>query len=156
MVESFSSEGLNLDRSSTEVVALDVGHNIMLTSNSVDVINAHRTSNSPEIVIWTTTASGVQPGSSTSWVTSNGTTTSSPTTPSTPLNTPLSATGATPPPFTQSSSRGSQAKVPSFNTPPTIASSAAKSSSGHPSWSPPWRAESKFSGSKMRVNQVYL
>lgn len=155
MVESLSSDGLNLDRSSTEVVALEVGQNIMLTGNSVDVINPHRSSSSPEIVIWTTTASGVQPGSSSSWVNSNGTTTSSPTTPSTPLNTPLSASGVTPPPFNPSSSRGAQAKVPSFNTPPPIASLATKSSSGHPSWSPPWRAESKFSGSKMRVNQVY-
>lgn len=156
MVESLSSDGLNLDRSSTEVVALDVGQNIMLTGNNVDMINPHRSSSSPEIVIWTTTASGGQPGSSASWVNSNGTTTSSPTTPSTPLNTPLSATGVTPSPFTQSSSRGAQAKVPSFNTPPPIASSATKSSSGHPSWSPPWRTESKFSGSKMRVNQVYV
>lgn len=156
MVESLSSDGLTLDRSSTEVVALEVGQNIMLTGNSVDVINAHRSSSSPEIVIWTTTASGLQPGSSSSWVNSNGTTTSSPTTPSTPLNTPLSATGVTPSPFTPSSSRGAQAKVPSFSTPPPVAPSAAKSSSGHPSWSPPWRAESKFSGSKMRVNQVHV
>ena len=156
MVESFSSDGLTLDRSSTEVVALEVGQNIMLTGNSVDVINAHRSSGPPEIVIWTTTASGAQPGSSSSWVNSNGTATSSPTTPSTPLNTPLSATGVTPSPFTPSSSRGAQAKVPSFSTPPPITSSTAKSSSGHPSWSTPWRAESKFSGSKMRVNQVYM
>lgn len=155
MVESLSSDGLTLDRSSTEVVALEVGQNIMLTGNNVDVINAHRSSSSPEIVIWTTTASGLQPGSSSSWVNSNGTTTSSPTTPSTPLNTPLSATGVTPSPFTPSSSRGAQAKVPSFSTPPPVAPSAAKSSSGHPSWSPPWRAESKFSGSKMRVNQQH-
>lgn len=154
MVESLSSEGLNLDRSSTEVVALDVGHNIMLTSNSVDMINTHRSSNSQEILIWTTTASGVQSGSSTSWVNSNGMTTSSPTTPSTPLNTPLSATGVTSP-FTPSSSRGAQAKVPSFNMPPSIPVPAAKSSSGQPSWSPLWKTESKFSGSKMRVNQVY-
>lgn len=156
MVESLSSDGLTLDRSSTEVLALEVGQNIMLTGNSVDVINAHRSSSSPEIVIWTTTASGLQAGSSSSWANSNGTATSSPTTPSTPLNTPLSATGVTPSPFTPNSSRGAQAKVPSFNTPPPVASSAAKSSSGHPSWSSPWRAESKFSGSKMRVNQVHV
>ncbi|KAL9972348.1 hypothetical protein ACROYT_G018633 [Oculina patagonica] len=155
MVESLSSDGLNLDRSSTEVMALEVGQNIMLTGNSVEVVNPQRSSSSPEIVLWTT-ASGVQPVSfqtSASWANSNGTTTSSPTTPSTPLNTPLSATGATLQPATQSSSRGAQAKLPAFNTPPPIASSSAKSSAGHPSWSPTWRTEAKYSGSKMRLNQ---
>lgn len=157
MVESLSSDGLNLDRSSTEVMALEVGQNIMLTGNSMEVINPQRSSSSPEIVLWTT-ASGVQPVSfqtSASWANSNGTATSSPTTPSTPLNTPLSATGVTPSPPVQSSSRGTHVKVPgSFNTPPPIASSTAKSSSGHSSWPQTWKTEAKFSGSKMRLNQV--
>ena len=154
MVESLSSDGLNLDRSSTEVhnvVALEVGQSIMLTDNSGD-----RSSASPEIVLWTA-ASGEQPGSfqtSTSWASSNGTTTSSPTTPSTPLNTPLSAAGASPQPPAQGSSRGAQAKVTAFNMPPTRTSSTAKSSSVHPSWSSPWRTDAKSSGSKTRGNQV--
>ena len=158
MVESLSSDSLNLDRSSTEVVTLEVGQNIMLTGNNMEVINSNRSSNSPDVVLWTT-SSGEQ-GSSfqTSWTNSNGIVGSTPTTPSTPLNTPLSSVGATPQSTPQSSLRGAQARQPAYHTPPIRTSTASKSSSGHPpSWTLQWRSESsKYSGSKLRGNQVCL
>lgn len=157
MVESLSSDGLNLDRSSTEVVAFEVGQNIMLTGNNLEVINANRSSNSPDVVLWTT-SSGEQGGSfQTSWTNSNGTVASSPTTPSTPLNTPLSSVGATPQSTPQSSLiRGAQARQPAYHPPPLRTSTTSKSSPGHPpSWTPQWRSESsKYSVSKLRGNQV--
>ena len=78
MVESLSSDGIGLDRSSTEVVTLEVGQNIMLTGNNVELLNTHRSSNSPDVVLWTT-SSGEQVST---FQTSNGTAGSSPTTPS--------------------------------------------------------------------------
>lgn len=155
MVESLSSDGLSLDRSSTDVVTVEVGQNIVLTGSNMEVVNPRNSSSSPEIVLWTT-SSGEQSGTyqtSASWANSNGSTTSGPTTPSTPLNTPLSVAGVTLQSPAQGNSRGAQAKVPAFNTPPTRGSSAQKGSSGQP-WSPSWRTDSKFSGSKMRVNQA--
>lgn len=154
MVESLSTDGLSLDRSSTEVVTLEVGQNIMLTGNNVEVINAHRSSNSPEVVLWTTSSGEHGSTIQTSWTNSNGATASSPTTPSTPLNTPLSSAVVSPQSAPQNNVRGAQARQPSFYPPPSRPSAAAKSNAGQSSWTPQWRTESKYSGSKMRGNQV--
>ena len=149
MVESLSSDGINLDRSSTEVVTLEVGQNIMLTGNNMEVLNTHRSSNSPEVVLWTT-SSGEQGGT---FQTANGTAGSSPTTPSTPLNTPLSSAGVTTQSTPQSSIRGAQARQP--YSLPARSPATTKSSSGPPSsWMSQWRTDSKYSGSKPRANQV--
>lgn len=153
MVESLSSDGMALDRSSTEAVSLEVAQNIMLAGSGVEVINANRSSNSPEVVLWTT-SSGEQGGTSqTSWTNSNGAVISSPVTPSTPLNTPLSSVGTTP---QSAGTRGVQARQPASRTPPARMSTAAKSSPGHfPLWTPQqWRTESKYSGSKLHGTQV--
>lgn len=153
MVESLSSDGMALDRSSTEAVSLEVAQNIMLAGSGVEVINANRSSNSPEVVLWTT-SSGEQGGTSqTSWAKSNGAVISSPVTPSTPLNTPLSSVGTTP---QSAGTRGVQARQPASRTPPARMSTAAKSSPGHfQLWTPQqWRTESKYSGSKLHGTQV--
>lgn len=155
MVESLSSDGLNLDRSSTEVVALEVGQNVMLTGNNVEVINTNHPAGSPEIALWTTSTEQSSTFQ-TSWTNSNGATASSPTTPSTPLNTPLSSSSATPQCTAHSSLRGAQARQPSFQTPPARTPVGARSSSGQPSWTPQWRTEAKYSGSKLRGNQVTI
>lgn len=146
MVESLSSDGIGLDRSSTDVVTLEVGQNIMLTGNNVEVLNAHRSSNSPDVVLWAT-SSGEQV-----FQTSNGTAGSSPTTPSTPLNTPLSSAAVTPQSTAQSGLRGAQARQP--YTPPGRSPALAKSSGPQSLWISQPRTEFKYSGTKLRANQV--
>lgn len=146
MVESLSSDGIGLDRSSTDVVTLEVGQNIMLTGNNVEVLNAHRSSNSPDVVLWAT-SSGEQV-----FQTSNGTAGSSPTTPSTPLNTPLSSAAVTSQSTAQSGLRGAQARQP--YTPPGRSAALAKSSGPQSLWISQPRTEFKYSGTKLRANQV--
>ena len=149
MVESLSSDGIGLDRSSTEVVTLEVGQNIMLTGNNVELLNTHRSSNSPDVLLWTT-SSGEQVSN---FQTSNGTAGSSPTTPSTPLNTPLSSAAVTPQSTVQSGLRGAQARQP--YTPPGRSPPALTKSSGPQSlWISQPRTEFKYSGTKLRANQV--
>lgn len=149
MVESLSSDGIGLDRSSTEVVTLEVGQNIMLTGNNVELLNTHRSSNSPDVVLWTT-SSGEQVST---FQTSNGTAGSSPTTPSTPLNTPLSSAAVTPQSTVQGGLRGAQARQP--YTPPGRSPPALTKSSGPQSlWISQPRTEFKYSGTKLRGNQV--
>ncbi|XP_015765727.1 PREDICTED: uncharacterized protein LOC107344570 [Acropora digitifera] len=155
MVESLGSDTLSLDHSSTEVVALDVAHNVMLTSNNVEVVSQNLSSSSPHIALWTTSADhGV--AFQTSWANSNGSTMgSSPTTPSTPLNTPLSSVGVTPQCNTSTPLRSSQGRQPVSRNPPTRTPSVVKSSMGQASpWSSHWKAESpKYSVSRLHGSQ---
>lgn len=155
MVESLSSDGLNLDRSSTDVATIDVGQNVLMTGSSMELVSPHNNLGSPEILPWTSAAE--HPGSyqtSASWTNSNGSSSNGPSTPSTPLNTPLSVTGLTIQSPTHANSRGASPKVPGLNSQPIRVCSVPKSSIGQPR-SSSWRTEAKFSTSKMRVNQQH-
>lgn len=155
MVESLSSDTLTLDRSSTELVTLDVGHNVMLTTNNIEVVTPNRSSNSPEVALWTTSA---EPRGTfqTSWTNSNGPVGRTPTTPSTPLNTPLSSVGVTPQSNTLSPLQGSLARQPVSRTPPARLSAATKGPIGQTSpWTSQWRTESsKYSGPRLQGSQA--